>query len=237
MLDELKLPKDLKQIVFSYLDIILSFDVGIKNLGYVVVCDSAIWDLGIINISTFERIKCNYFTRNKRLCGLNATHIKNGMTHCRNHMKHLDRPKKLPKQKEDINKLKLNMIKILDTYKHFLLVNKVYIELQPVLKNPTMKSVASNLQAYFLIRGVVDSKISMVKLISARNKIKLNKEQKGGCKTKKDEYNLRKQLSVDKAEEIIKKNKLIYIKYSKYKKKDDICDALNQIPNFYDMMT
>lgn len=210
---------------------ILSFDIGIKNLAYAIIEDGVILDIGILNVSSYTPIKCNYFTRNKRLCGLKAICYMDDKTHCKNHKKHLDKSKKLPKQKENINIIKINMIKILDKNKDFLNVDYVYVELQPALKNPMMKSIASNLQAYFLIRGVVDGSIKEVKLISARNKIKLSKEQKAGCKNKNEEYNLRKKLSIIKGEKIISKYPLIHEKYQKYDKKDDICDAILQVLN------
>ena len=52
-------------------------------------------------------------------------------------------------------------------------VDKVVIENQPAMKNPTMKSIQMMIYSYFLMNGVCyDSPITNIEMINARNKLK-----------------------------------------------------------------
>ena len=80
-------------------------------------------------------------------------------------------------QKKNITLLFQNIPRKLDTYPSLLdNIQRVCIENQPTLKNPTMKTIQIILYSYFLIRGVTDKKenpIQLISFISATNKLKV----------------------------------------------------------------
>ena len=71
----------------------------------------------------------------------------------------------------------------------------ILIENQPVLKNPTMKSVQMILYSYFLINGVIKNTVKEIKFISARNKLKVYDGPPIEVKVK-GKYAKRKRLSI-----------------------------------------
>jgi len=136
--------------------------------------------------------------------------------------------------KQSLSKLGVSMTDKLDSNSDMMKVDKVIIENQPALKNPTMKSIGSMLFQYFVIRGVCDGKSNYshddINTVSASGKLKVNNktsnsEIKKG-KTKKDEYDIRKQLGVFYTKALISDNELEIL--NGYKKKDDLCDAFLQ---------
>ena len=80
-------------------------------------------------------------------------------------------------QKKNITLLFQNIPKKLDSIPSLLdNIQRVCIENQPTLKNPTMKTIQIILYSYFLIRGVTDLKenpIQLISFISATNKLKV----------------------------------------------------------------
>ena len=80
-------------------------------------------------------------------------------------------------QKKNITLLFQNIPRKLDTYPSLLdNIQRVCIENQPTLKNPTMKTIQIILYSYFLIRGVTDKKenpVQLISFISATNKLKV----------------------------------------------------------------
>jgi hypothetical protein len=80
-------------------------------------------------------------------------------------------------QKKNITLLFQNIPKKLDTIPSLLdNIQRVCIENQPTLKNPTMKTIQIILYSYFLIRGVTDKKenpVQLISFISATNKLKV----------------------------------------------------------------
>jgi len=134
--------------------------------------------------------------------------------------------------------IKNNLIDLFDKKKQFLEIDYVLIENQPSLINPTMKSIAETLYAWFLIRGIKDKKsINDVHLINPANKLKLIdtkitdqlKTMKGSKK-----YNLTKKISIEYTK-LILDDENFWLKshnwidfFNKNKKKDDLCDALLQ---------
>lgn len=135
--------------------------------------------------------------------------------------------------------LQLNLIVKLDSLaEHFakLDIKEVVIENQPVLKNPKMKSIANTLFDYFMMRGVVDKihglDISMVKLMAASNKLKLNNDNTISVfknnKDDKKKYKITKDLGIQYTKKLLE-NDLDQLEYlESYKKKDDMCDAYLQ---------
>lgn len=118
----------------------------------------------------------------------------------------------------------------------FIKIDNVIIENQPSLRNPNMKTLASILYSYFVIRGIIDkektkSSIKEVKFVSPSNKLKINEEnttkvfnkcEKNNAKV----YKLTKNLGIKYCKAIINDddNK----KIDNIKKKDDMCDAFLQ---------
>lgn len=82
-----------------------------------------------------------------------------------------------PSQKKNITLIFENIPKKLDEIPELLEgIDKVCIENQPTLRNPTMKTVQIIIYSYFLIRGKADLKehpIEQISFISATNKLKV----------------------------------------------------------------
>ena len=98
-----------------------------------------------------------------------------------------------------------------------------------------MKSIASTVYDYFLIRGIVDkknnSKIKFVKYISPSNKLKIdnNKTVQVLGNTKDDKkYKITKSLSIEYTKILINNDKYYLDFLNKEKKKDDLCDSFLQ---------
>jgi hypothetical protein len=128
------------------------------------------------------------------------------------------------------------LYKILDSDNDFLQVSEILIENQPTLKNPTMKTIASILFSYFVIRGIVEksktnSLINEVKFISPSNKLKVNKNESDGLlkkahNDKTNVYKMTKKLGIKYCTSLISVEDQLTLK--NYKKKDDLCDAFLQ---------
>lgn len=139
--------------------------------------------------------------------------------------------------------VKYNLMMELEKRKNLLLADYVVIENQPSFKNPRMKSIASTIYDYYLIRGVIDrditkSNIKFVKFMSPSNKLKLANE--GDTKelvlAKKEDgnaYKLTKSLGIKYCSELINHlpEKLTF--FNSFKKKDDLADSFLQGAYFY----
>ena len=137
----------------------------------------------------------------------------------------------------DIDTLKYNLWILLDKKPELLLVDEVIIENQPALKNPKMKSIAETLYNFFLCRGIIDkpvtdSTINLVKYICPSNKLKLNQDNTISILSKStnssETYKLTKELSIQYCYQFIDNNQKLKDHLDKFKKKDDLCDALLQ---------
>lgn len=148
------------------------------------------------------------------------------------------KPKKITGQyckQQPIQTLTKKMYTILDTYPEMLNVNDVLIENQPSLINPMMKTIASVLYGYFVIRGLVDkdrtkSTIENIYFKSPSNKLKINqtvtKKQLGGAENKRDEYVVTKELGKLYCDTLIKASEKKMLENRQ--KTDDMCDAFLQ---------
>ena len=144
------------------------------------------------------------------------------------------KPIKKEKTNFDIDKLRRNLVEVLETKTELFQAEKVLIENQPSLKNPRMKAISSTIYDYYLIRGIFDkkfdSKINQVKYMSPSNKIKLSKDKKlvkEADKTKK--YKLTKKLAVDYVKALLDSDLNNFKDYFlNEKKKDDLADAFLQ---------
>lgn len=268
--------------------LILSFDVGIKNLSFCITeydeetKKVEIKEWGIINLLK-DKIdgqkkcdKCSKFanckTKNDELhfckkhqklikelkpfklekidkkldkctierCKKKVKYILNGKNICASH--------KVELQKEYNNMYRVLKIKTVncktvaiddilikiikefnEKYLHFLLCDKVLIELQPVLKGPKMKTISNHIYSYFLINGVCNEQLNMesVSYILATNKLKLFDENK-----EKDLkiYKNRKKIGIENTKIVLERLKQEdFTKlFEESKKKDDLADALLQ---------
>ena len=146
--------------------------------------------------------------------------------------------RKLTKQnctQQSLQELADKLFTRLDKESDFLQVDDVLIENQPSLKNPTMKTIASMLYSYFVMRGIVDrentkSTIKNIKFISPSNKLKIDKattkKSLDEAKDKKEVYDITKGLGKIYCTTLISKmeNGLL----EKHSKKDDLCDSFLQ---------
>ena len=216
---------------------LLSFDVGIKNLAYCQLDseDKSILDWGIINISIDPT--CDHTNKGK-CCDKTATKMikDTGFKLCTSHTKlKLYKDKKMkntPKLDNPMFHLGKNIIKLLDEKSHFLESEKVIIENQPALKNPTMKSIQMILFSYFLMNLTEGSDgVKEILMINARNKLKAYQGPKIECDIT-DKYKQNKFLAICYCDIMIRENDKIDKKYHKLydesKKKDDLSDAYLQ---------
>ena len=115
------------------------------------------------------------------------------------------------------------MYKLLDKIPELLSCNDILIENQPVLTNPTIKSISMLLFSYFI------NKNPNVRFINAITKLNYDKERtKEYLKESKNKYKARKELSIMYTNEILQNVEIdssLMLYYSSSKKKDDLADA------------
>ena len=199
--------------------------------------------------------KCSY----KNECSKKAKYINinNNNYYCNIHAKQLYKndcnclqlkPFKFKNSKLlNFDDLKYNLIMELEKRNNLLLANYVVIENQPSFKNPKMKSIASTIYDYYLIRGIVDknkyninSNIIQVKFMSPSNKLKLANEGDTAklIKLKKENetksYKLTKELGIKYCINLITHLDEWLLFFNNNKKKDDLADAFLQGAYFYD---
>lgn len=153
------------------------------------------------------------------------------------------KPVKEEKKKKKKNASKLNLTVLcktlyneLDTVKDIGNTNLVLLENQPVLKNPTMKSMQMFVYGYFVMKSCKEnSPIEDVRCYAASNKVKLvkyasdefNEKLKIRLGTVKRSYDKNKITAVELVHHFLNHNSSWYIKvYKDSKKKDDLADAL-----------
>lgn len=207
----------------------LSFDVGIKNLAYCVLCkDKKIKDWGIINLN--ENPCCD--VKLKKKCDKQSTYEVKGEPNvkycCTAHSKKFPKKKKLNTNHDllKISQLCVSKLRELDIKE----VGSVLIENQPALKNPVMKSIQMMIYTFFVMDGVMSgsSKIEKIHMVNARNKLKVYKGPKIEC-NKKGKYAQNKYLSVEYTKEMIKDEDNCFQElFKESKKKDDLADAYLQ---------
>lgn len=226
----------------------LSFDIGIKNLAYILLeydeesKIKTIKEWGIINIMEEDInkqehcTKCNSFAE---YC--NKKNLSDYL--CKKHYK-----KYLEADNKKLNKLKIINCNKVDTfmvinkmydlfetkYKYFLNADIVLLEMQPV-KRQQMRTIANMVHSYFNISGVRnnDSKIHNVFFTSATNKLKYNVEE---TQKTKNTYSERKKLAIKYCDDYLNniENKYYLDFFTESRKKDDLADALLQCLFFID---
>tara|TARA_Y100000385_G_scaffold234513_1_gene247829 strand:- start:4430 stop:5167 length:738 start_codon:yes stop_codon:yes gene_type:complete len=234
---------------------IISFDIGIKNLAYCIIEKSdenfkiLHWDIINILEEKFSNIpKCNnYIKKNKNLQLCNNPAI----SFIENNNNKLFFCKKITCQKflkTNYSNLKINLIKKITTKNYSILemgssllkklnsikdiilnIDQVIIENQPVLKNPTMKSIQMILYSFFIEYGYNSdqSSINNIILFSARDKLKLYNGPCIDTSKIKNQYNKRKYLSIEYTKYYIKDSEF-YEYFINNNKKDDLADSFIQ---------
>ena len=205
--------------------------------------------------------KCDYEFKNLKICGKPISYENNNKCYCTTHAKQLYKTLsklselKIFKMKNSItsqfDEIKYKLIMELENRKNLLSTDYVVIENQPSLKNPRMKSIASTIYDYYLIRGIIDkeitkSNITQVKFMSPSNKLKIANEgdikQLISCKkadlststtdTTKT-YKLTKSLGIKYCLELTQHLPQWTAHFNSYKKKDDLADSFLQGAYFY----
>jgi hypothetical protein len=189
---------------------ILSFDIGIKNLSYVL--------LEIININT--KIEHCYNIIEWDIINIieNNEKIKD-------------------KSFNEISKSLFN--KLISKFPNYYIQKLDYIVLenQPVLKNPIMKSIQVMIYSYFMTKKIENDYKICVKFQNANLKIKLkdnleNIDNEIKTNTKKLKYNDVKKIGIYMVNYLFESNlninENIINKYNNTKKKDDLADSLLQ---------
>ena len=153
--------------------------------------------------------------------------------------------KKVKATSINLTKLATSLYKLLDAVPIILNVKCVLLENQPVLKNPTMKSVQMLLYGYYVMRGISDYKkqklekpIETIKCYSANQKNKLvsllDEDQqiyiKDVLKQVKSRYTKNKKETIMITERILSHKMDASTKwkdvFNSSKKKDDLADSL-----------
>ena len=201
--------------------------------------------------------KCSYQMKNN-LCGKSASFYR--MTNdepcyfCTTHAKQLYKTESKSTQLKsfklkssttlNFDDVKYGLMMELESRANLLNANYVVIENQPSFKNPRMKSIASTLYDYYLIRGIIDhettkSNITQVKFMSPSNKLKLADEgdTKQLIKAKSTDdtkaYKLTKSLGIKYCLDLTNHLESWQKHFNSHKKKDDLADAFLQGAYFY----
>ena len=124
--------------------------------------------------------------------------------------------------------LSRSIFRELNKYPHFLDAVDIIIENQPVLKNPTMKSIQMVLYSYFISKETNGKKFNNMVLISASNKLKVYNGPKDEEIEKinkiKSKYTRNKKLAIEHCKKLVTDNKWLDF-FNNFSKKDDLADA------------
>ena len=190
---------------------IISFDIGIKNLSYCVLYkDTSIDSINKNNIKIYDWGIIQLIDDGTKCKGIP-----------------LDKITKILYEKLD------------EKFRNYEITN-VLLENQPVLKNPLMKSIQMIIYSFFSYEQIIMGRdIELIKLINASNKLKLgknlteinNSEDILKIKTK---YSRNKKLAIIYTNHFLKERLIVedYEKFNEifnnHKKNDDLADAFLQ---------
>lgn len=200
---------------------IAAFDVGVTNLAICIMDNNKIHKWETLNICS-EKTQCCKVLKNKKQC-CKIGHYKdlNNNFYCSSHK---TEDCKKTNEKDNLYSYGVNMYKLLDQFPELTSCSKILIENQPVLTNPTIKSISMLLFSYFI------NKNPNVYFVNAITKLNYNKEKtKTELSKSTNKYKTRKELSIEYANEILKTVNIDHEflnYYLNHKKKDDLADAL-----------
>lgn len=201
--------------------------------------------------------KCCYTINTKsesKICNKNAGYSKLNNYYCGTHAKQIYKTEnKLQELKSfktkssrtlNFDDVKYDLIMELENHPNLLSADYVVIENQPSFKNPRMKSIATTIYDYYLIRGIIDknitkSNISQVKFMSPSNKLKIasDGDTKELVKAKKTTetagYKMTKSLGMKYCLDLIQHLPDSIAHFKSHKKKDDLADSFLQGAYFY----
>ena len=211
--------------------LVAAFDIGIANMSLCIMeleNDKAkILKWNIINIVS-DSNKCCKRLKNGTRCNKIA-HFREGdnleKNYCSSH-KTVKCKKIKHKEEDNLYELGCNLYDILDKDYKDLLENcdRILIENQPVLKNPTIKSIQMILFSYFIRKN------KNILNTNPTNKLRLNEKKTNSVlKEAKNKYKAKKELSIEYAKIILKKTDVdvsILRYFYNSKKKDDLADSL-----------
>jgi hypothetical protein len=234
--------------------LILGWDIGIKNLSYCLVkytgdskqpiedvyseCKIKSW--GIIDLlnadeTTYETTDETTDNVGSNILNALETNATSDKTTAKKTTAKKPAAKK-PKKCKDLKLLEIGRTikKKFDEISEFNTIDYVVIENQPVLKNPTMKSIQIMVFSYFVYKDHPHNhEIMDVCLLNANNKMKvykgeINPEILAKITKLKSKYSQNKKLSIIHTnlmlENINEENKYIEM-FNKSKKKDDLADS------------
>jgi hypothetical protein len=226
---------------------IASFDIGIKHLAFCILDiepnSHTIYKWNVINVLEDIQNICDVVNKEKK-CDKLATTIANSKYCCDkktcikafnllypiSQYPRTELKKSKPVIKEPLFSLCSNIKRVLDDYiEDIKSCDIVVLENQPVLKNPTMKSVQMFIYSHCLINGA-----KQIALFNANKKLDIYDGPEIDTKGKTG-YTLRKYLSVEYTKYFLRKNefneKLEY--FEKNKKMDDLADCYLQGLTYY----
>jgi hypothetical protein len=161
------------------------------------------------------------------------------MSYCKQHLKMVQKKnpfeiheikikKKAKAMGQPMLKLAENLYSHLNKHQDdFLDVEDVIIENQPVLKNPTMKSIQILLYSWFVINGTMKEKVNDIHFFSASKKLEAYEDinDKISETVTGNQYQMNKKLAVLYTAEMLKTNEKWKSFFETHKKKDDLADA------------
>ena len=183
-------------------------------------------------------------SKEQKICDKNAFYARKDdltKTYCNQHLKTLQKKEEF--EVYEIKKDKKEMVKAqsvltlakrlyqhLDNIKDVLLnVEEIIIENQPVLKNPTMKTIQILLYGYFVINGILTDKIDNMHFFSASKKLEAydDKDNKiiDTLSHLSSGYQINKKASILYTIEMIKNDIKWFKFFNSHIKKDDLADA------------
>lgn len=222
------------------------FDIGIKNLAFCII-DADRWNLyrsgetkdpGIVrweNVSVVKDFEgtcqgvCKSGKKKGQVCGKKASWVLGEECYCGQH-KIGDCIAITRKKVKNLNmrELKRKTFEILDSIPEFNEVRSIAIETQPRI-NQQMKMFSASIEAYFIIRQMMDSETKVLKTIKnspAKNKLKIYRGPSIDTSHIKDSYDKRKFLAQEHTKWYLRDSPDVLEQYFyPYKKKDDLADA------------
>lgn len=213
--------------------VILSIDVGIKNLGLCLMrIDNKKNIEEIIIWKTLSLIEnkseiCNGVLKNGKLCKSQGKYKYEDKYYC---MKHKCDGSILSKKEKasdiDIITLGRNIKYELDELLKDISINIDYVLIENQISTlaSRMKTIQGMIIQYFIIRD-----IKTIDVVSSQNKLKLLKEYDNVENIKKTSYTERKKLGINLTNRILESNEKLSKNKELFKgKKDDLADALLQ---------